>query len=86
MILSTEASIELNQKRKQYKYKVNKTNALSKMKDVIVSLFYPDRRKEILAPLLKLFLINPVPIRPNRAFERCFGYHAKRYDMCYKRC
>ena len=86
MILSTEASIELNQKRKQYKYKVNKTNALSKMKDVIVSLFYPDKRKEILAPLLKLFLINPVPIRPNRAFERCFGYHAKRYDMCYKRC
>jgi len=86
-ILASDAREKLKNKKGKYEYKINKANAYSKMKNTIVLLFYPDKRQEIIEPLLKLFSIKPIPIIPNRAFERYKSrYHPRKYNMEYKRC
>jgi len=63
-----------------------RTNAISKVKGLIPILFCEKTRSEILKEVLELFLINPIPIRKDRVYERNFSSHARRYDMTYKTC
>jgi hypothetical protein len=85
-ILTTHAQKVLLTKKGKYSYKVNRTNAYSKMKNMLSVLFDPIKRIKYLTSVLNLFLIKPIPIRKNRAYERNFGIHVRRYYMNYKAC
>ena len=85
-ILASNAKGELKKKKAKYQYKINRTNAISKVKGLILILFCEKTRSEILKEVLELFLINPIPIRKDGVYERNFSSHARRYDMTYKTC
>lgn len=85
-ILASHAKEKLKQRKTKHIYKVNRTNALNKMKGLLPILFKEKSRSKILQQVLELFLINPIPIRKNRLFTRNFSYHSRRYDMTYKQC
>lgn len=85
-ILATDAMMKLKKKKRKYVYKINRTNAYNKMKNLIVLLFDEQIRCEILTSILDLFVIKPIPIRINRVYDRNFGHHSRRYHMTYKTC
>lgn len=85
-ILTKQAQNILLTKKGKHSYKVNRTNAYSKMKNILYILLDPEKRSKYLTSVLNLFLIKPIPIRKNRVHERNFGIHARRYYMNYKAC
>lgn len=85
-ILASNAKQKLKKKKAKHRYKINRTNAISKVKGLLPILFCEETINKILKGVLELFLINPIPIRKNRVYERNFSSHAKRYDMTYKTC
>lgn len=85
-ILTKQAQNILLTKKGKHFYKVNRTNAYSKMKNILSILLDPEKRNKYLTSVLNLFLIKPIPIRKNRVHERNFGIHARRYYMNYKAC
>ncbi len=73
-------------KKRKKKYKPNFTQALNRMKNSIVLLFY--REKEIvekyLDELIELFAANLEVVRKDRHFERNFRKSKRIYPMPYK--
>ncbi len=70
----------------KYKYQVNFTQALSKMKDTIVLLFNRSRSviEDLLAKLEMLFIETAEPVRPGRKFSRKQKIRRKSFYQCYK--
>jgi hypothetical protein len=62
--------IKLQREQKKYAYRINITQALSKMKDVAVLLFIRSNVMELLTKLLDLFIATIEPIRPGRKYPR----------------
>lgn len=85
-ILASDAKEQLKKRKAKHKYKINRTNAISKIKGLMPVLFCEETRYKILKEVLKLFIINPIPIRKSRFYERNFSSHSRRYDMNYKTC
>jgi len=56
--------------QKKYAYRINVTQALSKMKDSLVLLFIRSNIMELLNKLLDLFIATIEPIRPGRKYPR----------------
>jgi hypothetical protein len=83
-ILSSNLEQEINKKRKRtkYKYKINVTTALSKVRDAIVHLFSGIDILSLIRKLIENFLSNIQPIRPGRSFPRNKGKR-KRYHKTY---
>lgn len=55
----------------KYTQKVNKSVSFNVIKNYCFELFYSDKDIEvIIEEMSKLFLINKIPIRPNRKFKR----------------
>jgi hypothetical protein len=71
-ILSSGLEDQINRKTSKatYKYQINITTSLAKVKETITLLFTKDNIIRILDKLIELFLSNILPIRPNRSFER----------------
>jgi len=55
---------------KKYLYKINVTQALSKMKDALILLLTQNEITDLLLKLLKLFVGTIEPIRPGRCYPR----------------
>lgn len=70
--------------QKKYAYRINVTQALSKMKDSIVLLFIRSNIKELLNKLLDLFISTIEPIRPGRKYPRKYSVQRKGFYPCYK--
>lgn len=68
---------------KKHPYKINLTQALSKMKDSIVLLFKRDNILDLLNNLLNLFIKTIEPVRPDRKYPR--NHKSKRgFYVCFK--
>ena len=80
----THKEIEKKTIHRKTKYKVNWSNAISKMKNSGFLLFIRDDIAGILESLQVLFTINPVPIRPDRSSPRPKHKNKRRFSMCYK--
>jgi len=69
---------------KKYRYQVNMTNLLSKMKDTIVHLFQDVEILPLLQRLWRQMIKTIEPVRPNRSVPRIKRVKRKRYPMNYK--
>ena len=67
--------------QKKYAYRINVTQALSKMKDSIVLLFKHSNIMEILNKLFDLFIS---PVRPCRKYPRKHSIKKMGFYPCYK--
>lgn len=81
----TEEEINKNRQHTKYRYKVNVTTALSKVRDTIALLFRiaTAEIKSLIERLIGMFLSNIEPIRPGRSFPRKKGKR-KRYHNTYR--
>jgi len=70
--------------QKKYAYRINVTQALSKMKDSIVLLFKRPNIMELLTKLFDLFLVTIEPIRPGRKYPRKQRVQRRGFYPCYK--
>jgi hypothetical protein len=70
--------------QKKHPYRINVTQALSKMKDSIVLLFVRFNIMELLTKLLDLFIATVEPIRPGRNFPRKHSVQKRGFYPCYK--
>ncbi len=74
-----------NSAEKKYLYRVNMTNAVSKMKDTIVLLLHDFNRVPCLLMSLWQLLITTIePIRPGRSSPRIRRVKPKKFPVCYK--
>lgn len=69
-------------KNRKYKYQVNFTTALAKVKEILPKLFSGANIIWLLEKLIGMFVSNLTPIRPDRSFER-YVRKKKRYAKCY---
>ncbi|HSW62573.1 MAG TPA: IS4 family transposase [Dissulfurispiraceae bacterium] len=76
--------INLQREHKKYAYRVNITQALSKMKDAVVLLFIRSNVMELLTQLLDLFIAAIEPIRPGRKYPRKQSVQKRGFYPCYK--
>ena len=76
--------IEARSKDKKYPYTLNLTQALSKMKDVVVLLFKRYNLFGLLKQLYDIFIKMVEPIRPGRRYPRKHRIGRRQYHACYK--
>lgn len=69
---------------RQHTYRVNMTNALSKMKDAVVCLLLRLHIHDILQALWTQFTSTIEPVRPNRSVPRRMRVRPKKYAFAYK--
>ena len=83
-ILSSCLDEEIDRKttKTKHKYKLNITTALAKVKEMIALLFTRSNIIALIDRLIKVFLSNLSPVRPNRSFVRN-KQKRKRYYKCY---
>jgi hypothetical protein len=67
---SLEDQIDRKTNKTKYKYQINITTSLAKVKETLAMLFTKSNIIRIMDKLIQLFLSNLLPIRPNRSFER----------------
>lgn len=70
--------------QKKHPYRINITQALSKMKDSIVLLFVRFNIMELLNKLHNLFIATIEPIRPGRKYPRRHTVQKRGFYPCYK--
>jgi hypothetical protein len=80
--VSLDALIDEKTKGAKYKYQLNFTTAIAKVKDTIALLFTRPEIPELLHKLMQIFLNNILPIRPGRQFAR-IKQKRKRYYKTY---
>ncbi len=73
-------------RNKKYEYQLNFTQALSRMKDMIVLLFTKPKpaMEEIIVRLHNLFVKTIEPVRPGRKYPRKPKIQRREFFMCYK--
>jgi hypothetical protein len=70
--------------QKKHPYRVNFTQALSKMKDSLVLLFLRPDIMELIHKLHDLFIATIEPVRPGRNYPRNHSIQKKGFFPCYK--
>jgi hypothetical protein len=70
--------------QKKYAYRINVTQALSKMKDSVVLLFKQSNIMELLSKLFNIFISTIEPIRPGRKYPRKHSVQKRGFYPCYK--
>ncbi|MFZ2398423.1 MAG: IS4 family transposase [Smithella sp.] len=70
--------------QKKHLYRINVTQALSKMKDSLVLLFIRSNIMELLSKLHCLFIATIEPIRPGRKYPRKHSVQKRGFFPCYK--
>ena len=82
----TEKEIQREYCERELAYQLNKTQALSKMKDVICLLFIRPTEvvKDLITKLHEIFIKTVEPIRPGRKYPRTQKVQRKGFYPCYK--
>jgi len=85
-LIIRDAQLELNSKTKhrEHEYKINRNLSLGYMKDRVVGLLTSNNPRYY-DELLKLFQIEPVPIRKNRKYPREKHKQQRKYYINQKR-
>lgn len=81
-ILSSNLGKGINEKKRKYDYQVNKTTALSKVKEFLAFLFNSLDVLHFIEMLVSELLLNVLPIRLGRSFQRK-KQKRKRYYKTY---
>jgi len=76
-------SVAAKKEDKKHSYKINLTQALSKMKDSVVLLFQHQNILELLNKLFELFINTIEPVRPGRNYRRKHKT-SRGFHPCYK--
>lgn len=88
MMLASSVRDAADQKylNREYRYQINITQALSKIKDTVVLLFNRpvDVVKELITKLLSIFIDTAGPVRPGRKFPRKHKVRRKEFYPAYK--
>jgi hypothetical protein len=79
-----DAQKELENQHKKYEYKINKNLSLGYMKDRVIDIL-KNKEHNKYEELVKLFLIEPVPIRPDRKNPRNPKRHKRKHYINQKR-
>lgn len=75
--------IDKKYQKRKYRYQINWTQAMGKMKHSAILLFIRDNIIELIKRLQQLFINNVIPIRPDRKYPR--NHKPKRhFYMAYK--
>ena len=69
---------------KRHRYRTNRTQALSKMKDTVVLLLQRANPLPLLRRLWRLMLQTTEPVRPGRSYPRKKRVQRRRFSMNYK--
>lgn len=71
-ILTKEAQEEADEKyiNRKYEYKINTSLSLCFIRNKLVELFTKKENEELMQELKTLFVVNVIPVRPNRTFIR----------------
>jgi hypothetical protein len=77
-------AIDQETHQKKHPYRINFTQALSKMKNSVVLLFVRVNITEILDKLFSLFVETTEPVRPGRSYPRNHSVQKKGFAPCYK--
>ena len=70
--------------KKKYAYRINVVQALSKMKNSLVLLFFRLHIMDLLHQLFDLFVATTEPVRPNRKYHRKHAVQKRGFYVCYK--
>ena len=86
LIHPTQSEIDRNTENRCYSYKVNFTQALSKVKDVIPLLFIRPLKfvYGLISDIHTIFMQTIEPIRPGRKYPRNFNKRSDRFHYGYK--
>ena len=86
LIHPTQSEIDRNTENSCYSYKVNFTQALSKVKDVIPLLFIRPLKfvYGLISDIHTIFMQTIEPIRPGRKYPRNFNKRSDRFHYGYK--
>lgn len=68
--LSFNIDVVHSKSKRKYRYQINMTSALSKVKGVLALLFTKHNIINLLERLMVTFAANILPVRPNRSFKR----------------
>jgi hypothetical protein len=79
-----EEKLKAHKNNTKYEYKINRNLSLGFLKDEIVRLLLSDN-PDSYEKIEKLFIIEPIPIRRNRKFDRIFHLHRLHFRMNYRR-
>ncbi len=82
--ITQPAQESIAEEQKKYAYRINFTQALSKMKDTIVLLFKRPNIMELLSKLFDLFIATIEPVRPGRKYPRIRRVQRRGFYPCYK--
>jgi hypothetical protein len=82
----TKKAMEQQYDMRKHKYQLNKTQALSKMKDAIALLFIRPAEvvKDLILKLHEIFIKTVEPIRPGRKYPRIQKVQRGGFCPCYK--
>lgn len=85
-IIIRDAQLELNSKMKdrKYKYKINRNLSLGFMKDKIIELL-TSNKEDYYEQLVKLFQLEPIPIRKDRKYPRSEKRWKRKYYLNQKK-
>jgi len=81
-ILSSNLGEKKHKKKRKHEYQVNRTTALSKVKEFLAFLFNSLDVLQLIETLVSEFLLNVLPIRLGRSFQRK-KQKRKRYHKTY---
>lgn len=86
MAFQAKPEIERNTRHRLLEYKLNFTQTLSKLKDVIPLLFLRSKEQvcSLLNDIFDIFIATIEPVRPDRKFERNFNNRSGRFHYAYK--
>jgi hypothetical protein len=84
LIHPVQDEVDRRESRRKYRYQVNWTQAISKCKDCVVTLFVSDQITRIIAALQNLFRKSMEPIRPGRKATRNKNLLRSNYNHAYK--
>lgn len=84
LALPAQQSLDRQTATTKYRYQLNMTNLVSKLKDTIVYLFTERHLPPLLHSLWRLIIQTVEPVRPNRSFPRKKRVHRRRFPVSYK--
>jgi hypothetical protein len=84
LALPAQHSVETLTASRKYRYQLNMTNLLSKLKDTIIHLFSDAHLPPLLQAWWHSIIQTVEPIRPGRSFPRKKRVHRRRFPVSYK--
>lgn len=84
LALPAQQTVDQQTVSRKYRYQLNMTNLVSKLKDTVVYLFTDHPLPSLLNSWWSLIIQTIEPVRPNRSFPRNKRVHRRRFSISYK--